>query len=110
MTSAKHQKLIRYVERARKKVVNARQRQRLLALIGEENKTELKKAAGEDSDSDIEDMSEDSGKEGNKSDQEMSEDSDQSESESSDEDVDGHDALQTNEFDIPLVSGIPVFS
>ena len=56
VTSPKHQKLIRYVERARKKVLNQRQRQKLLALIGEEDKEKDAKR-GDDSDSDIEDMS-----------------------------------------------------
>ena len=56
VTSPKHQKLIKYVERARKKVVNARQRTKLLALIGEED-TPKELLKDGDSDSEIEDFS-----------------------------------------------------
>ena len=94
-TSPKHQKLIRYVERARKKVVNQRQRQKLLALIGEEDKPKDAKRA-DDSDSDIEDMSEGSASD-QASDQEMHDDSvDESEPDSSEDEVEGTDALQSS--------------
>ena len=109
VTCQKSQKLIKYVERARKKVVNARHRLKLLALIGEEEKSKDLKL--NDSDSDIEDMSDGSGSD-KVSDQEMKNDSaDESELESSDEEIDGTDALQSSaQFDIPYVVGIPVFS
>jgi hypothetical protein len=66
----------------------------LLALIGEEEKSKDVKL--NDSDSDIEDMSDGSGSE-KVSDQEMKNDSaDESELESSDEEIDGTDALQSS--------------
>lgn len=113
MTSPKHQKLIKYVERARKKVVNARQRKNLLALIGEEDNGNKEVKTQGDSDSDIEDFSDDNSGNERMSDQEMNHDSIESESESDEEEDElaGTDALQSSAaFDIPYVAGIPVFS
>lgn len=63
-------------------------------MIGEEDKPEVKKVTGAaDSDSDIEDMSEESGKDERMSDKEMNEGSEEPDSESSEDELDGHDAL-----------------
>lgn len=92
VTSPQHQKLINYVERARRKVVNARQRQRLLAMIGEEGKESKKQSHKKpinDSDSDIEDISDGSeSEEVQESDHDMEEEEDleQTDSDLSEED------------------------
>lgn len=99
-----HRKIITYIEKQKRKQLNKKEKEKLLALMGDENADALKEE-GEESD--------------------LSSDEDQNEIGGDPEDVDseddgsdleqaprqrGVDALQANAADIPLGSDIPVVS
>ena len=94
-----------YVERARRKKQNVKERARLLAMLGKSPQEEKKTQEQSDSDT----VSEEEQKMKGVDDGSESENSD-SESESEDEGQ-GTDLLQSsNRFDIPIVRDIPVVS
>jgi hypothetical protein len=104
-TAKEHIPLVSYVERCRRKKQNARERTKLLALLGQKlkSKDEQKEDESElDSDSEGEVMPNDQALD--------SDSSDYSDSES-DDDVTGTDQLQSSvKLDIPVVYDIPIVS
>ena len=104
-TTKEHLPLVMYVERARRKKQNLKERARLLAMLGKGHIEEKKSREQSDSDSESEEEQKMKGVD----DGSESEDSD-SESES-DEEAQGTDLLQSsNRFDIPTVRDIPIVS
>lgn len=108
-----HHALIDYVERERRKRINKQKRDKLRALLGQEEKKDDKFHSGaqaDDEDSDI--TSEEEEDQVMQDDDEKSEnyslDSDESESE--EEDMRGTDFLMADGIDIPRVDDIPIVS
>jgi hypothetical protein len=103
-TAKEHMSLVTYVERARRKKQNVKERAKLLALMGKKQleETAKKEASDSDSDSDPEEKPTQDGSE--------SEDS-ESDSDSEQEDNRGTDLLQSSHrLDIPIVRDIPIVS
>lgn len=108
ITPENHHSLISYVERVKRKRLNKQKRERLLALLGQEETKEAKDAEMKSEDTDSSSASEqgydeDDGEHGENY-------SLNSESESDDEEVKGGDTLMTDDIDIPRVDDIPVVS
>jgi len=108
-TPSSHIALVQYVERARRKKQNARERSKMLALLGQKSTPKRdEKANPEDSSADSDPDEDDADAEGDN-------DSDASDSDSEEEDnlnlKEGVDTLQSsNRLDIPVVTDIPVVS
>lgn len=104
-TAKEHLSLVMYVERARRKKLNIKERARLLALMGKKAPTEGAKKDESDSDSDSD-----------PEEQKMGDQSDESDDSSDDEEDDqdmrqGTDVLQSSQkLDIPIVRDIPILS
>lgn len=105
-TAKEHIPLVSYVERCRRKKQNARERTKLLALLGQKlkSKDEQKEDESElDSDSEGETMPQ--------GDQALDSDSSDYSDSESDDDVAGTDQLQSSvKLDIPVVYDIPIVS
>lgn len=115
ITPLKHQALIEYVERARRKRENKKKRAKLLALLGkteEEVKSSGPKgntdAADSDSDDEMDSGDDEADAEEHFSDEEDDDSDDDASSE--DEEQKGSDVLMTDGLDIPRVDNIPVVS
>lgn len=102
-TAKEHLSLVTYVERARRKKLNIKERAKMLVLMGKKVEAEEGKKVDSDSDSDSDPD--------DKNDQQMESDlSDDSSDESEDEDR-GQDLLQSSrKLDIPVVRDIPILS
>ncbi len=98
--------LVTYVERARRKKINMKERARLLALMGKKPTQEDKKEdETSDSDSDPEEQTVKNADADSQSDE--SDDS----SDSDDDNIGGTDQLQSShKLDIPIVRDIPILS
>lgn len=117
ITPEEHHKLISYIERDRRKRLNKIKRQRLMALLGEEEKTQTAGATGDidmksddsESSSNEQGYEEDDGEQSERYSLGSDSDSDD-ESEDEEEGTKGGDLLMTDEMDIPRVDDIPVVS
>lgn len=106
-TAKEHISLVTYVERARRKKQNIKERARLLALLGKKQTEEGGKKDDEsdlDSDSDPEEIVQPHADDSQSDDSEDSSDSDE-------DDNRGTDLLQSStKIDIPIVRDIPILS
>ena len=104
-----HRPMLSYIEKQKRKSENKKQKDKLLALMGQDGNDQDDGAMKEDDVEDSDEISSDEENEiaRNKKDA-KEEDSEDSRSES--EDDRGYDHLQANAFDIPRVDDIPIVS